>query len=215
MIVNNVCTRVGRGGLACAQASLGGAPTRQSQVQAFLRVREKDAGPLDFDLPGGADTTWHRIYLCLRSGFHKEAVEVSCSFSPSVISGPMMSTTLLLCVTSSPQQQNLVLEQLHVHDRVSLPVQEAKGLRDAGLLRGGSFGAMLGEWVAGEGGLAPQSGQAMASEAERLLRSADRGAWLRSSFRYKAALYVLLSGDRRVAEHLLRVNPNTFLASTS
>ena len=86
-------------------------------------------------------------------------------------------------------------------------VQEAKGLRDAGLLRGGSFGAMLGEWVAGEGGLAPPSAQAMATEAERLLRSADRAAWQRSSFRHKAALYVLLSGDRRVAEHLLRVNP--------
>ncbi|KAK9915316.1 hypothetical protein WJX75_007541 [Coccomyxa subellipsoidea] len=142
-----------------AQASLGGAPSRQSQIQAFLRVREKDAGPLDFDSPGGADTTWHRIYLCLRSGFYKEAVE------------------------------------------------EAKGLRDAGLLRGGSFGAMLGEWVAAEGGLAPQSAQAMATEAERLLRSADRAAWQRSSFRHKAALYVLLSGDRRVAEHILREAP--------
>ncbi len=65
---------------------------------------------------------------------------------------------------------------------------------------------MLGEWVAaGEGGLAPQSAQAMTTEAERLLRSADRAVWQRSSFRYKAALYVLLSGDRRVAEHLLRV----------
>jgi len=45
----------------------------------------------------------------------------------------------------------------------------------------------------------------MTTEAERLLRSADRAVWQRSSFRYKAALYVLLSGDRRVAEHLLRV----------
>ena len=83
--------------------------------------------------------------------------------------------------------------------------QEAKGLRDAGLLRGGSFGAMLAEWAAGEGGLSPQSAQAMATEAERLLRSADQAAWQRSSFRHKAALYVLLSGDRRIAEHLLRV----------
>lgn len=64
---------------------------------------------------------------------------------------------------------------------------------------------MLAEWVAGEGGLSPQSAQAMATEAERLLRSADRAACQRSSFRHKAALYVLLSGDRRVAEHLLRV----------
>ena len=45
-------------------------------MQAFLRVREKDAGPLDFDAPGGADTLWQRIYLCLRSGFYAEAIEV-------------------------------------------------------------------------------------------------------------------------------------------
>lgn len=65
-------------GVCSLQASLGGSLTRQGQIQAFLRIREKDAGPLDFDSPGGVDTTWHRIYLCLRSGFYKEAVEVSC-----------------------------------------------------------------------------------------------------------------------------------------
>lgn len=86
-LIINVCDQAlsGRdvkGKRPSVQASLGGAPTRQSQIQAFLRVREKDAGPLDFDSPGGADTTWHCIYLCLRSGFYKEAVEVLCSLVP-------------------------------------------------------------------------------------------------------------------------------------
>jgi hypothetical protein len=49
---------------------------RLGQIKAFLRIREKDSGPLDFDTQGGIDTTWHRIYLCLRSGFHQEALEV-------------------------------------------------------------------------------------------------------------------------------------------
>lgn len=84
-------------------------------------------------------------------------------------------------------------------------MQEVKGLRDVGLIRGGSFGAVLQEWVAGEGSLSSQTAQTMATEAERLLKSSDRAAWQRSSFRHKALLYVLLSGDRRVAEHLLRV----------
>lgn len=39
-------------------------------------MREKDAGPLDFDNPGGLDTTWHRIFLCLRSAYKQEALEV-------------------------------------------------------------------------------------------------------------------------------------------
>ena len=58
------------------QASLGGSPTRLDWIKAYLRLKEKDRGPLDFDAPGGADTTWQLIYLCLRSGFEAEAVEV-------------------------------------------------------------------------------------------------------------------------------------------
>ena len=33
-------------------------------------------GPLDFDAPGGLDTSWQRIFLCLRCGFHQEALQV-------------------------------------------------------------------------------------------------------------------------------------------
>ena len=58
------------------QANLGGSPTRLDWTKAFLRAKEKERGPLDFDVPGGADTTWQRIYLCLRSGFDAEALEV-------------------------------------------------------------------------------------------------------------------------------------------
>lgn len=58
------------------QANLGGSPTRLDWTKAFLRVREKDRGPLDFDVPGGAETTWQRVYICLRSGFDTEALEV-------------------------------------------------------------------------------------------------------------------------------------------
>ena len=58
------------------QASLGGSPTRLDWIKAYLRLKEKDRAPLDFDAPGGADTTWQLIYLCLRSGFEAEAVAV-------------------------------------------------------------------------------------------------------------------------------------------
>lgn len=46
-------------------------------MHAFLRVREKERLPLDVDAPGGTDTTWARLYLCLRCGFGEEAVQVA------------------------------------------------------------------------------------------------------------------------------------------
>jgi nuclear pore complex protein Nup93 len=58
-------------------AALGGSPSRLGLVQAFLRVKEKDRSPLDFDQPGGADTTWLRIFTALRAGFTAEAVSVA------------------------------------------------------------------------------------------------------------------------------------------
>ncbi|KAL4859943.1 Nuclear pore complex protein NUP93A [Chlorella vulgaris] len=82
-----------------AQASLGGAPGRLGLVHAFLRVKEKERGALDFDQPGGVDTTWQRIYCCLRAGFHSEAAQVSKSTreasTPRVGSASDLSAQLL------------------------------------------------------------------------------------------------------------------------
>ncbi len=85
-------------------------------------------------------------------------------------------------------------------------LQEVKALKDAALQRGGSFSAVLADYLKSGGALPGPAAQAMAGEAERLLRAADRAAWARPAFRHKALLYVLLAGDRRVAEHLLRVS---------
>lgn len=57
-------------------ARLGGRLGRLDRIQAFLRVKLADQGVLDFD-GGMLDTTWQRIYLCLRSGFHQEALEIA------------------------------------------------------------------------------------------------------------------------------------------
>ena len=65
-------------GYSDVQARLGGEPSRMAQIQAFLRLRMADAGPLDFDTPGGGgtDTTWPTIFYCLRCGYHDEALQV-------------------------------------------------------------------------------------------------------------------------------------------
>lgn len=41
-----------------------------------MRVKLGAREGLDFDVPGGQDTTWIRIWLCLRAGFNAEAMQV-------------------------------------------------------------------------------------------------------------------------------------------
>jgi hypothetical protein len=53
-------------------------------------------------------------------------------------------------------------------------LQEAKALKDGALQRGGSFAAVLADYVKTGGNLPGATAQNMASEAERLLRAADR-----------------------------------------
>ncbi|KAJ7570302.1 hypothetical protein O6H91_01G114000 [Diphasiastrum complanatum] len=65
-----------------AQAALGGSTGNLQRVRAFLRVRLRDYGILDFDATEmhrqpPMDTTWHQIYFCLRSGYYDEARSVA------------------------------------------------------------------------------------------------------------------------------------------
>ena len=65
--------------------------------KAFLRVKEKDRGPLDFDVPGGGDTTWQRVYLCLRSGYDAEAIEVL--ITPAAVWFILQASYWLTCLS--------------------------------------------------------------------------------------------------------------------
>ncbi|CAF2048209.1 unnamed protein product [Brassica rapa] len=64
------------------QAALGGSVGNLQRIRAFLRIRLRDYGMLDFD-SGDArrqppvDTTWQQIYFCLRSGYYEEAREIA------------------------------------------------------------------------------------------------------------------------------------------
>ncbi|CAH8268925.1 unnamed protein product [Arabidopsis lyrata] len=64
------------------QAALGGSVGNMQRIRAFLRIRLRDYGILDFD-SGDArrqppvDTTWQQIYFCLRTGYYEEAREIA------------------------------------------------------------------------------------------------------------------------------------------
>lgn len=70
---------------------------------------------------------------------------------------------------------------------------------------GKDFAGYLSEWLRGGGSLPLRSAAALAPEAERLLHEARAQRGRQPFFGQKAALHVLLVGDRRLAEQLQRV----------
>ncbi|KAK6941793.1 Nucleoporin interacting component Nup93/Nic96, partial [Dillenia turbinata] len=67
-----------------AQAALGGAVGNLQRIRAFLRIRLRDYGVLDFDAADThrqppIDTTWQQIYFCLRTGYYDEARSIAVS----------------------------------------------------------------------------------------------------------------------------------------
>lgn len=65
-----------------AQAALGGAVGNLQIIRAFLRMRLRDYGVLDFDAGDARrqppiDTTWQQIYFCLRTGYYDDALGVA------------------------------------------------------------------------------------------------------------------------------------------
>ncbi|PIM99400.1 Cullin [Handroanthus impetiginosus] len=64
------------------QATLGGAVETLQRIRAFLRIRLRDYGVLDFDAVDvrrqpPIDTTWQQIYFCLRTGYYDDAIKVA------------------------------------------------------------------------------------------------------------------------------------------
>ncbi|KFK34970.1 hypothetical protein AALP_AA5G217400 [Arabis alpina] len=78
------------------QAALGGSVGNLQRIRAFLRIRLRDYGILDFD-SGDArrqppvDTTWQQIYFCLRTGYYGEAREIAQSSRSSQEFAPMLT----------------------------------------------------------------------------------------------------------------------------
>ncbi|GER57188.1 nuclear pore complex protein nup93 [Striga asiatica] len=65
-----------------AQAALGGAVGNLQRIRAYLRMRLRDYGVLDFDAGDvrrqpPIDTTWQQIYFCLRTGYYDDALGVA------------------------------------------------------------------------------------------------------------------------------------------
>ncbi|KAL5719890.1 Nuclear pore complex protein nup93a [Ranunculus cassubicifolius] len=78
------------------QAALGGAVGNLPRIRAFLRVRLRDYGVLDFDAGDARrqppiDTTWQQIYYCLRTGYYDEARNIALQSRVSHQFAPQLS----------------------------------------------------------------------------------------------------------------------------
>ncbi|KAJ4809671.1 Nuclear pore complex protein Nup93 [Rhynchospora pubera] len=118
-------------------ATLGGSVGNIQKIQAFLRVRLRDHGVLDFDATDmrrqpPVDTTWQQIYYCLRTGYYDEAKKVAQSsraahqFAPQltewIVSGGNVSSETAISASEECEKM------LRMTDRAGRPSYDRKKL---------------------------------------------------------------------------------------
>ncbi|OAY82065.1 Nuclear pore complex protein NUP93A [Ananas comosus] len=119
------------------QAALGGAVGNLQKVRAFLRVRLRDYGVLDFDATDvrrqpPVDTTWQQIYFCLRTGYYDEARSVAQSSHVAQHFAPQLAEWISTGGAVSPETAISASEEcekmLRMGDRAGRPGYDRKRL---------------------------------------------------------------------------------------
>ncbi|XP_072958935.1 nuclear pore complex protein NUP93A-like [Typha angustifolia] len=120
-----------------AQAALGGAVGNLQKIRAFLRVRLRDHGVLDFDATDmrrqpPVDTTWQQIYFCLRTGYYDEARNVAQSSRVAHNFAPQLVEWISTGGAVSPETALAASEEcekmLRMGDRAGRPSYDRKKL---------------------------------------------------------------------------------------
>ncbi|KAL0316803.1 UNVERIFIED_CONTAM: Nuclear pore complex protein A [Sesamum radiatum] len=120
-----------------AQAALGGAVGNLQRIHAFLRIRLRDYGVLDFDAGDvrrqpPIDTTWQQIYFCLRTGYYDDAREVARTSRVSQQFTPLLAEWITTGGMVSPETAAAASEEcekiLRMVDRVGRPSYDKKKL---------------------------------------------------------------------------------------
>ncbi|KAL0428532.1 UNVERIFIED_CONTAM: Nuclear pore complex protein A [Sesamum latifolium] len=120
-----------------AQAALGGAVGNLQRIRAFLRIRLRDYGVLDFDASDvrrqpPIDTTWQQIYFCLRTGYYDDAREVARTSRVSQQFTPLLAEWITTGGMVSPETAAAASEEcekiLRMVDRVGRPSYDKKKL---------------------------------------------------------------------------------------
>ncbi|XP_066380240.1 nuclear pore complex protein NUP93A-like [Miscanthus floridulus] len=120
-----------------ALAALGGSVGNLQKIRAFLRVRLRDQGVLDFDATDlrrqpPVDTTWQQIYFCLRTGYYDEARQVAQSSRTAYNFAPLLADWISTNGAVSPETALSASEEcdkmLRMGDRPGRPGYDRKKL---------------------------------------------------------------------------------------
>uniref|UniRef100_A0A804LK96 Nuclear pore protein n=1 Tax=Zea mays TaxID=4577 RepID=A0A804LK96_MAIZE len=120
-----------------ALAALGGSVGNLQKIRAFLRVRLRDQGVLDFDATDlrrqpPVDTTWQQIYFCLRTGYYDEARQVAQSSRTAYNFAPLLADWISTNGAVSPETALAASEEcdkmLRMGDRPGRPGYDRKKL---------------------------------------------------------------------------------------
>ncbi|XP_050217014.1 nuclear pore complex protein NUP93A-like [Mercurialis annua] len=120
-----------------SQAALGGAVGNLQRVRAFLRIRLRDYGVLDFDAGDTrrqppVDTTWQQIYFCLRTGYYDEARNIALSSRASQQFAPLLTEWINTGGMVPPEIAAAASEEcekmLRMNDRVGRAAYDKKKL---------------------------------------------------------------------------------------
>ncbi|KAK3039611.1 LOW QUALITY PROTEIN: hypothetical protein RJ639_027202 [Escallonia herrerae] len=118
-------------------AALGGSVGNLQRIRAFLRIRLRDFGVLDFDSSDArrqppVDTTWQQIYFCLRTGYYNEARDVAILSRVSHQFAPQLTEWIDTGGIVSPETAAAAAEEcekmLRMGDRVGRAAYDKKKL---------------------------------------------------------------------------------------
>lgn len=119
------------------QAALGGVVGNLQRIRAFLRIRLRDYGVLDFDAGDArrqppVDTTWQQIYFCLRTGYYDEARSVALSSRASHQFAPLLTEWIntggMVPVAIAASASEECEKMLRMGDRVGRAAYDKKKL---------------------------------------------------------------------------------------
>ncbi|RVW16570.1 Nuclear pore complex protein NUP93A [Vitis vinifera] len=194
-----------------AQAALGGVVGNLQRIHAFLRIRLRDYGVLDFDAGDArrqppVDTTWQQLVNML---IH--LIFLFCGSSNYVIvSDYMVAHKLKSMLYLEAFDFDVHMQEMMIHQSCPWTGYYEEAIEVARSSRvSNQFASQLTEWITTRGMVSAEIAAVASEECDKMLRMGDRVG--RAAYdKKRLLLYAIISGSRRHIDRLLRDLPTLF-----
>ncbi|RVX09685.1 Nuclear pore complex protein NUP93A [Vitis vinifera] len=194
-----------------AQAALGGVVGNLQRIHAFLRIRLRDYGVLDFDAGDArrqppVDTTWQQLVNML---IHR--IFLFCGSSNYVIvSDYMVAHKLKSMLYLEAFDFDVHMQEMMIHQSCPWTGYYEEAIEVARSSRvSNQFASQLTEWITTRGMVSAEIAAVASEECDKMLRMGDRVG--RAAYdKKRLLLYAIISGSRRHIDRLLRDLPTLF-----